>query len=74
MEEWIKVIAPVTAPLVGIAALWWKLTTSMATKKDISELRVDMYRSNDKLRADMKNLADRLSADMGKLADRLSAK
>ena len=62
MEEWIKVIAPVTAPLVGIAALWWKLTTSMATKKDISELRVDMYRSNDKLRADMKNLADRLSA------------
>ncbi len=74
MEEWIKVIAPVIAPLVGIAALWWKLTTSMATKKDISELRADMYRLNDKLRADMKNLADRLSADMGSLADRLSAK
>ena len=63
MEEWIKVIAPVIAPLVGIAALWSKLTTSMATKKDISELRADMYRA-----------VDRLSADMGSLADRLSAK
>lgn len=26
MEEWIKVIAL----LIGIAGLWWKLTTSMA--------------------------------------------
>ena len=71
MEEWIKVIAPVIAPLVGIAALWWKLATSMATKKDISELRADMYRADDKLNADMGNLEDRLFTEMSKLNDRM---
>jgi predicted nuclease with TOPRIM domain len=71
MEEWIKVIAPVIAPLVGIAALWWKLATSMATKKDISELRADMYRADDKLHADMGNLEDRLFTEMSKLNDRM---
>ena len=70
MEEWIKVIAPVIAPLVGIAALWWKLATSMATKKDISELRADMYRADDKLHADMGNLEDRLFTEMSKLNDK----
>ena len=73
MEEWIRVIAPVIAPLAAIAALWWKLTTSMATKKDISELRADMYRLDDKLRADMSNLEGRLRADMSNLEDRLRA-
>ncbi len=73
MEEWIRVIAPVIAPLAAIAALWWKLTTSMATKKDISELRADMYRLDDKLRADMRNLEDRLRADMSKLEGRFRA-
>ena len=73
MEEWIRVIAPVIAPLAAIAALWWKLTTSMATKKDISELRADMYRLDDKLRADMSNLEGRLRADMSNLEDRLFA-
>ena len=71
MEEWIKIIAPVIAPLVGIAALWWKLTTSMATKKDISELRSDMNRADDNLRADMGNLENRLRADMRNLEERL---
>ena len=73
MEEWIRVFAPVIAPLLGIAALWWKLTTSMATKKDISELRADMNRADDNLRADMRNLEGRLRADMSNLEDRLFA-
>ena len=73
MEEWIKIIAPVIAPLVGIAALWWKLTTSMATKKDISELRSDMNRADDNLRADMGSLENNLRADMGSLENRLRA-
>lgn len=71
MEEWIKVIAPVVAPLIGIAALWWKLTTSMATKKDVSELRADMNRGDDNLRADMRNLEERLFTEMSKLNDRM---
>ena len=62
MEEWIKVFIPLIGSLVGIAALWWKLTTSMATKKDISELRADMHRADDSLRADMSKLSNRLDA------------
>ena len=49
MEEWVKVFIPLIGSLVGIGALWWKLTTNMATKKDISDLRTDMS----ELRADM---------------------
>ena len=30
MEEWIKFIAP----LIGIAGLWWKLTTWRTAKDD----------------------------------------
>ena len=36
MEEWVKIIAPMVAPLVAIAALWWKITTSVATKEDVN--------------------------------------
>ena len=73
MEEWIRVFAPVIAPLLGIAALWWKLTTSMATKKDISDLRADMNRADDNQRADMVNLEERLRTDMRHLEERLRA-
>ncbi len=62
MEEWIKVFIPLIGSLVGIAALWWKLTTSMATKKDISELRADMHRADDNLRVDMGKLSNRMDA------------
>ena len=30
------------APLIGIAGLWWKLTTLMATKAENAELRADI--------------------------------
>jgi hypothetical protein len=33
MEEWIKVVVP----LIAVAGLWWKITTSMATKDDMSK-------------------------------------
>ena len=36
MEEWVKIIAPMLAPLAAIAALWWKITSSVATKEDVN--------------------------------------
>ena len=30
------------APLIGIACLWWKLTTSMATKTELNAMRSDI--------------------------------
>ncbi len=42
MEEWIKVMAP----LIGIVGLWWKLTTSMATKAEMNAMRSDMSDMN----------------------------
>ena len=38
MEEWIKVIVP----LLGIASLWWKLTTTMATKAELNTVKTDL--------------------------------
>ena len=38
MEHWI----PTIPLLLAIAGLWWKLTTSVATKEDIKELKADM--------------------------------
>ena len=49
MEEWIKFIAP----LIGIAGLWWKLTTSMATKAELTAMRSDMSDIKDDLKADI---------------------
>ena len=49
MEEWINSIAP----LIGIAGLWWKLTTSMATKAELNAMRSDMSDMNADLKADM---------------------
>ena len=36
MDEWGITIAHMVAPLLGIAALWWKITTSVATKEDVN--------------------------------------
>ena len=49
MEEWLEVFAPMLGSLAGIAALWWKVTTSVATKTDIAELRDDMNRADENL-------------------------
>ena len=38
LEHWI----PTIPLLLAIAGLWWKLTTSVATKEDIKELKADM--------------------------------
>ena len=61
MEEWIKVFIPLIGTLVGLAALWWKLTTSMATKKNISNLRADMNRIDEIHKLNEKSDADSTS-------------
>ena len=50
MEEWIKVIAP----LIGIAGLWWKLTTSMATKAELTAVKTDLSADIAEVKADLK--------------------
>lgn len=72
--EWIKFLAP----LVAIAALWWKIATSVATKKDISDLKVEMHRADDNLRAEIVSLRtemtgrqERLEGEMSSLEERL---
>ena len=59
MEEWIKFIAP----LIGIAGLWWKLTTSMATKTELNAMRSDMA----DMKADLKEDIAEVKADMSSL-------
>ena len=73
MEEWIKVFIPLIGSLVGIAALWWKLTTSMATKKDISDLRADMNRIDENLRNALNRLESNLRAEIHKLNEKSDA-
>ena len=36
MDEWGITIAHTVTPLLGIAALWWKITISVATKEDVN--------------------------------------
>ena len=73
MEEWIKVFIPLIGSLVGIAALWWKLTANMATKKDISDLRADMNRIDDNLRAEINGVDGNLRAEINKLNEKVDA-
>ena len=71
MEEWIKVFIPLIGSLVGIAALWWKLTTTMATKQDILELRMDILRRQELRHATICRLDDRTAISI--LNNRLEA-
>lgn len=65
MEEWLKVLTPMLGSLAGIAALWWKVTTSVATKTDIGELRDDMNRADENLQKQI-NQAINLTLDVTK--------
>ena len=38
MENWL----PALPSLIAIGALWWKVTTTMATKQDIRDLRSEL--------------------------------
>lgn len=69
MEEWLKIIVP----LLGFVALWWKLTTSVATKKDISDLRADMNRGDDNLRAEINKLNEKMDAGFTRLDAKIDA-
>ena len=87
MEEWVKIIAPMVAPLVTIAALWWKITTSVATKEDVNriaeylqkqinqsvELTLDLTRD---IREDMRQMRSEMKtfrADISKLNDKIDS-
>ena len=63
IEEWIKVIAP----LIGIAGLWWKLTTSMATKSELSVLKADFKADIAEVKADVKSMKADLKGDISEL-------
>ncbi|MDE0044228.1 MAG: hypothetical protein OXT74_19480, partial [Candidatus Poribacteria bacterium] len=74
MEEWIRIVlpmAPMAGTFVAIAALWWKLTSSVATKNDISslksDLKADMARLETGLKGDMAGLESGLKEDMAGL-------
>ena len=69
MEEWIKVIAP----LIGIAGLWWKLTTSMATKAELTAVKTDLGSEINEVKADVVSVRAELKADMAELKAELKA-
>ena len=75
MEEWIRIVVPMAGTLIAIAALWWKLTSSVATKNDItglkSDLKGDMAGLESGLKNDMAGLEARLKDDMAGLEARL---
>ena len=60
MEEWIKVIAP----LIGIAGLWWKLTTSMATKAELTAVKTDLSAAIAEVKADVVSVRAELKAEL----------
>jgi hypothetical protein len=55
MESW---IIPTIAVIVAASGLWWKVTTSMATKADISQLRTE-------LKDDIREIRQMLFAHIG---------
>ncbi len=63
MEEWIKFIAP----LIGIAGLWWKLTTSMATKAELTAVKTDLKAEISEVKSDMADLKANLKAENAEL-------
>ena len=80
MEEWVITIAHTVTPLLGIAALWWKITASVATKKDVNRcaenlqkqpnhwfyLMIDLHRY---IREDMRQMR----SEMQGLAEKIDA-
>ena len=80
-------IAHTVTPLLGIAALWWKITTSVATKEDVNriaenlqkpinqpvELTLDLTRD---IREDMRQMRSEMQtfrANISKLNDKIDA-
>ena len=61
------------APLIGIAGLWWKLTTSMATKVELYALKSDLRDEIGEVKSDMTALRSELKADMADMKADLKA-
>ena len=64
--EWIEIIVPSVIPLIGvligIGALWWKITTSVAT-------RAEMNRADDRLQEQINLVAVSIQAVMKELRE-----
>ena len=52
METWL----PTIAPLIAIAGLWWKITTSMATKADLHKKKDDIDKQFTEVKADIREI------------------
>ena len=52
MENWL----PTIAPLIAIAGLWWKITTSMATKADLHKQKDDIDKQFAEVKADIREI------------------
>ena len=61
MEEWIKAIAP----LIGIAGLWWKLITSMATKAELTAMKTDLCAAISEVKVDLRTEIAEVRTDLG---------
>ena len=71
MEEWIRIVVPMAGTFVAIAALWWKLTSSVATKNDITGLKSDLKEDMAGLESGLKDDIAGLKADMNRADDNL---
>ncbi|MDE0300404.1 MAG: hypothetical protein OXN17_17335 [Candidatus Poribacteria bacterium] len=69
MDEWIRIVLPMAGTFVAIAALWWKLTSSVATKNDISSLKSDLKDDIADLKADMNRADDSLQKQINHAVD-----
>ena len=69
MEEWITV----SAPLIGIAGLWWELTTSMVTKAELNAMKNDLRDEIGEMKSDIVAIRSELKADMADLKVDLKA-
>lgn len=68
MEEWIKFIAP----LIGIAGLWWKLTTSMATKAELTVVKTDLKAEISEVKSDMADLKTELKSEIAEVKSNIA--
>ena len=68
MEEWIKFIAP----LIGIAGLWWKLTTSMATKAELTAVKTDLKAEISEVKSDMADLKTELKSEIAEVKSNMT--
>ena len=84
MEEWVITIAHTVTPLLGIAALWWKITTSVTTKEDVNRIAENLQKQinqavdltislHQDMREGMRQMRSEIHADISKFNDKIDA-